>query len=135
MFWIIGADTLVHALRGWSSGRFVRQLDEQLDHVEWTGFAFYDLIFPLFLFVVGISLSLSLPTAIARRGRGAVVRQLLGRAAILIALGFLYNGGFRNGLDEMRVMGVLQRIATPAPDSFCPPCCASLVSPASAITV
>lgn len=111
MFWIIGADTLVHALRGWSNGRFVRRLDQQLEHQEWTGFAFYDLIFPLFLFVVGVSLALSLPTALARRGRAAAVRQLLGRAAILFALGFLYNGGFHDGLSEMRVMGVLQRIA------------------------
>lgn len=111
MFWIIGADTLVHALRGWSNGRFVRRLDQQLEHPEWAGFAFYDLIFPLFLFVVGISLSLSLPGALAHRGRATAIRQLLGRAAILFGLGFLYNGGFHDGLEGMRVMGVLQRIA------------------------
>jgi predicted acyltransferase len=111
MFWIIGADTLVHALRGWSNGRFVRRLDQQLEHQEWAGLAFFDVIFPLFLFVVGISLSLSLPRAIARYGRASAARQLLGRAAILFVLGFLYNGGFRDGLEQMRVMGVLQRIA------------------------
>ena len=56
MFWIIGADSLVYALNRLSHTRPTAFLAEQLDHAEWEGFHFYDLIFPLFVFIVGVSL-------------------------------------------------------------------------------
>ena len=55
MFWIIGADSLVQGLRQVSDAGWVKLLADQLEHVPWNGFHFYDLIFPLFVFLVGIS--------------------------------------------------------------------------------
>lgn len=83
-----------------------------LDHAAWNGWTPTDLVFPFFLFIVGISLSLSL----ARRGeRGASRRELLARvarrAAIIFALGLLLNGFPHYHLATIRIMGVLQRIA------------------------
>ena len=62
MFWIIGADALVYALQRIADGlhgkatdegsllfRFVKFLADQLEHAEWEGFHFYDLIFPMFV--------------------------------------------------------------------------------------
>ena len=50
MFWILGADALVHALSRMSANPVTNFLGAQLTHKDWEGFAFYDLIFPLFVF-------------------------------------------------------------------------------------
>lgn len=56
MFWILGAGTLVKALGKMSDNDVTRFLTSQLTHVQWIGLVFYDLIFPLFLFLVGVSI-------------------------------------------------------------------------------
>jgi predicted acyltransferase len=85
-------------------------VDLQLEHVDWAGFRFYDLIFPLFLFIAGVSMAIALPRRLERDGVGAALRHLLARAAILFGLGVLASGGLRDGWDEIRWLGVLQRI-------------------------
>src|ERR1035441_10258843 len=67
MFWIIGADTLVYALNRMTQTRPTTFLADQLDHAEWEGFHFYDLIFPLFVFIRCVSLLFSLPRPFKRR--------------------------------------------------------------------
>src|SRR6266516_1115105 len=69
MFWILGANELVYALRRMSGGPVTTFLATQLDHKEWQGFAFYDLIFPLFVFIVGVSLVFSLTKSLERDGQ------------------------------------------------------------------
>lgn len=72
-------------------------------HAEWHGWTPTDLIFPFFLFIVGVSITLSRKSAnwasIARRG------------AIIFALGLFLNGYPRFDIDTWRIPGVLQRIA------------------------
>ena len=66
MLWIMGGDSIGHALarmEGSNSG-VLHTVSTQLDHVAWEGFRFYDLIFPLFVFIVGVSLVFSLTKAI-----------------------------------------------------------------------
>ena len=53
MFWIIGAGLVVAGFNGIWDNKFTFFLWEQIQHVEWEGFRFIDLIQPLFLFVVG----------------------------------------------------------------------------------
>ena len=85
---------------------------DQLEHVPWAGFHFYDLIFPLFLFIAGVSLAIALPKKVARAGAvGGTVQKLVLRAVILFLLGVIYSGGMLKGLDHVRWLGVLQRIA------------------------
>ena len=88
MFWIIGGDDLGQALGTWYYGRPHNWLTEQLEHVEWEGFRFYDLIFPLFLFLVGAVIPFSLASL---RRRGAAPVTVYGRIArrvlLLFALG------------------------------------------------
>lgn len=82
-----------------------------LEHAEWNGWTPTDLIFPFFLFSVGISLSFSLAR---RREAGADRRALLGkivrRGLLIILVGLLLNGFPRYDLAHMRFPGVLQRI-------------------------
>jgi len=72
-------------------------------HAEWHGWTPTDLIFPFFLFIVGVSITLSKKSA----GWGSILR----RSAIILALGLFLAGYPRFDLDRWRIPGVLQRIA------------------------
>jgi len=111
MFWIIGADALVRGLRSMSDTGFTGTLATQLEHVDWEGFRFYDLIFPLFIFIVGVSTVFSLGRTIETEGRGAALKRVFRRGILIFALGVFYSGGITNGWHEIRWMGVLNRIA------------------------
>jgi len=111
MFWIIGADSLVYALNRMSHSRPTEFLAEQLDHADWEGFHFYDLIFPLFVFIVGVSLVFSLTKAIERAGRATALKRVFRRAILLFVIALFYSGGVTNPWPDMRLMGVLNRIA------------------------
>lgn len=111
MFWILGADSLVLALNEMGKNPVTRFLARQLDHAEWAGFRFYDLIFPMFVFIMGVSTVFSLTKIIAREGRAAAVKRVLFRGILLFAVALIYSGGFTNPWPDMRLMGVLNRIA------------------------
>src|SRR5712671_4515532 len=83
MFWIIGGEELFRALAKAGKGSLPERIEqplqrfaEQLEHVEWAGFHFYDLIFPLFLFLVGAVIPFSLGKV---QGQGS--RAIYGRIA------------------------------------------------------
>jgi len=109
MFWILGADAVVLALGALFHP--LHGLAAQMEHKVWAGFAFYDLIFPLFVFISGVSLVFSLPKSLATHGLASTIRHILVRAVILFALGVLYNGGLADAWPGVRLAGVLQRIA------------------------
>ena len=114
MFWIIGADALFYALNKLAGGHGNSLLGffaTQLDHVQWEGFRFYDLIFPMFVFIVGVSLVFSLSRRVAESGRGAASAQVFRRAFILYLFGIFAYNGVANGWEGVRLLGVLQRIA------------------------
>jgi predicted acyltransferase len=111
MFWILGADSFVYALHETSPNPVTKFFATQLDHAEWNGFHFYDLIFPLFVFIMGVSTVFSLTRIIEREGRAAAVKRVLTRGILLFAVALIYSGGFTNPWPDMRLMGVLNRIA------------------------
>src|SRR5438105_10349894 len=111
MFWIIGADSLVAALNRMSKSGPTEFLANQLEHAEWEGFHFYDLIFPLFVFMVGVSAVFSLTKPIEQSGRAEALKRVLRRGSLLYLIGIFYYGGFANPWPDMRMLGVLNRIA------------------------
>jgi predicted acyltransferase len=111
MFWIIGADGLVEALQALSPNPAVGFVAKQLTHKTWEGFAFEDLIFPLFVFLAGVSLVFSLTKIIETEGRSAALQRVFKRFLLLYVLGIFYYGGFANLWPNIRLVGVLQRIA------------------------
>ncbi|MFB3881735.1 MAG: acyltransferase family protein [Armatimonadota bacterium] len=112
MLWIIGGADIVKALREIGGGRgALGFLAGQLGHSPWEGFTFYDLVFPLFVFLVGLSVVLSLPRMVERQGSRAAHLRVLRRFALLFVLGIIYNGGLTDRWPDVRLMGVLQRIA------------------------
>ena len=55
MFWIMGAEEIFHKLYEATGSPFWGAISLQLTHPDWNGFHFYDLIFPLFLFLAGVA--------------------------------------------------------------------------------
>src|SRR5690606_22003952 len=83
-----------------------------LRHAPWHGWTPTDLIFPFFLFIVGVAMVLSFERLEARGAtRGALVAKAARRAAILFALGLVLHGFPRYDFSTIRIPGVLQRIA------------------------
>lgn len=109
MFWILGMEAVA-----WELGKLApwcRPLTDQLGHVDWSGFNFLDLVFPLFVFISGASLAFSLSRSLETIGRPAALRRLALRALLLYALGLLSYHGLAEGWSSIRWVGVLQRIA------------------------
>ncbi|WP_044135029.1 acyltransferase family protein [Verrucomicrobium spinosum] len=111
MFWIIGGETAARALEALGGGPVVSFISSQLQHVEWEGFRFYDAIFPLFLFLVGVSIVLSVDRMVARVGRSRALARIVRRSALLFAVGVFYYGGIARPWPDVQLSGVLPRIA------------------------
>jgi predicted acyltransferase len=112
MFWIIGGDSIAEALGKWWGTPHGISFAEQFEHVEWEGFRFYDLIFPLFLFTVGVVLPFSLRKyQTGEHAKIGALWRLARRVVLLFLLGLIYNGLLQFHFDTQRYPGVLQRIA------------------------
>jgi predicted acyltransferase len=111
MMWIVGADALGSALSGFRGGPVARFAAAQLDHVPWSGIRFYDTIFPLFVFMVGVAIPFSLDRMVASGSRAEALRRIARRTVLLFLLGIFYYGGLATELSQIRLLGVLQRIA------------------------
>lgn len=84
----------------------------QLRHSAWNGCTLTDVVFPLFLFIVGASIALSFRARLLRGvARSAIALQMLRRALTIFALGLLLNALPYFNFGELRYYGVLQRIA------------------------
>ena len=111
MFWILGGDAAMRALGKIAPVPPLPTLAGQFEHKDWAGFAFYDLIFPLFIFIVGVSSVFSLSRIVAQHGRGEAIKRVLLRTALIYALGLFYSGGMTQPWPGLRLLGVLPRIA------------------------
>jgi predicted acyltransferase len=111
MFWIIGGGELVASFVKLWKGAVSQKIEQQLSHVDWEGFRFEDLIFPLFVFIVGVVLPFSMSRRLQQgQSRKRIFLHIIVRAAVLILLGLILNGLLRFNWPEMRWPGVLQRI-------------------------
>ncbi len=110
MVWIIGAAAIVRALSAMGDIPCLKFIAQQLTHKTWEGFAFYDLIFPMFVFIVGVSMVFSLSKILKTEGRSAAIRRVISRGVLLVLAGLFYYGGFANEWPGNRMLGVLQRI-------------------------
>jgi len=84
-----------------------------LEHAHWNGWTPTDLVFPFFVFIVGVAMAFSFTSRLHRgESRSQLFKHVLWRGLVLAALGIFLNG-FPNhfGLDHWRFYGVLQRIA------------------------
>jgi predicted acyltransferase len=90
MLLIAGGGTFIELLKGKTGLGWVDWMADQLTHPAWNGFTFYDFIFPLFLFISGVSLSFSLQAGVAKGMEKTVLyRKAFRRLVILFLLGIL----------------------------------------------
>jgi predicted acyltransferase len=92
MFWIMGGEGIFTGLATLTGWPVFQWWAEQLEHVPWHGFHFYDMIFPMFLFIAGISFPFSLAKRTAsNESRKLIYRHVIMRGLILVVLGIIYN--------------------------------------------
>ena len=112
MLFIMGLTTWIVAVcQLFPSGWLTDWLAAQTKHVEWHGLTHYDTIFPLFLFVAGISF----PFSIAKQRAGgksekSILCKIIKRGLMLVLLGFVYNGILQFNFPNFRYASVLARI-------------------------
>ncbi len=111
MFWITGGHLVVAALAGLTGWGIFEWMEKHLHHVEWDGFHFYDMIFPLFLFISGVTWPFSYAKRRANnQKRGKIYNHVFQRMLLLVFFGLIYNGLLRFDFENMRYASVLARI-------------------------
>ena len=84
----------------------------QLLHAQWNGATATDMIFPSFLFIVGVAITLSFASRLQKGSpRSTLAKHVVRRAAIIFVLGLAVNGFPDYHLHTLRIPGILQRIA------------------------
>jgi predicted acyltransferase len=118
MFWIISAEVIIHGLSQATNLPVFNWMSGQLHHSPWNGFTFYDMIFPLFIFIAGVSMPFSFGKQfeknIANRlsVKKNIYKSLIKRTIILILLGMIVNHAQNlSGYENTRFASVLGRIA------------------------
>jgi predicted acyltransferase len=113
MFWIMGGSELAIAFFALSGSAWAQRIASMFRHSSWNGFTFYDLVFPLFLFIVGLVIPFSL--AKYRNDKGLDLKhaypRIILRTIVLFFIGLCINGFLDFNFAAMRWPGVLQRIA------------------------
>ncbi|GAB3505785.1 DUF5009 domain-containing protein [Spirosoma knui] len=112
MFWIMGGEDIFHVLAKTTGWAWAILMADQFTHVDWNGYRPYDNIFPLFLFLAGVSTPYSVGSRLAKGdSKAKLSRKIITRGLLLVVLGIIHNNGlFENSFDEMRFPSVLGRI-------------------------
>ncbi|MDH5398342.1 MAG: DUF5009 domain-containing protein [Cyclobacteriaceae bacterium] len=113
MLMIAGGGSVIAALGGKTDIGLINGLAAQFEHPAWNGFTFYDFIFPLFLFIAGVSLPFSLNKGLQLGlSKQALYKKAFKRMVILILLGILYKNAPVPVFDwsQIRFGSVLGRI-------------------------
>lgn len=111
MLFIMGFASLVVAVCGLWPSAATDAVAASMSHVAWDGFAHHDTIFPLFLFIAGVSF----PYSVAKQraggmSEGRIYAKIVRRGLTLVVLGVVYNGLFKLDFENLRIASVLGRI-------------------------
>lgn len=111
MFFIMGLSGLVASLCALWPNPVTDALSQQMSHVDWNGLAHHDTIFPLFLFLAGVSFPFSY---VKQQQKGLtslqIHQKIIRRGLVLVLLGLIYNGLLRFDFEQLRCASVLARI-------------------------
>ncbi|WP_121810820.1 acyltransferase family protein [Mucilaginibacter kameinonensis] len=112
MFWIMGGEEIFHGMAKATGSPFWGAIANQFTHPDWNGFHLYDLIFPLFLFMAGVSTPFSVGRELEKgKTRQQLLLRVIKRAFILVLLGLVVNNGIKiMPIAEIRFPSVLGRI-------------------------
>lgn len=115
MFWIIGGREIFRSLDKVFNNSYTQFIKDELKHAEWLGFTFYDIIMPLFLFLVGISMVYSYRKRLSKEpSKAKLWKHILIRFGWLWILGMVVQGNLLSyDFNEIKLYSnTLQAIAT-----------------------
>ena len=93
MFWIMGGAVIFTSLDKVFHSPATQYINTQLDHVEWLGFRFWDIIMPLFVWLAGVSIPFSFARRLGKKNsRAALWPHIIKRFLILWILGMVVQG-------------------------------------------
>jgi len=111
MLWIMGGNRIIIALADLTGFAIFTWTAKHMHHAEWDGFRFYDMIFPLFLFIAGVSMPFSFAK---RKAKGEtmqkIYRHVFQRMITLVIFGIIYNQFLQFDWGNIRYASVLGRI-------------------------
>lgn len=112
MLFIMGLATLVKILSSiYPECGWMGEAARQMGHAEWDGFLHHDTIFPLFMFITGVTFPLSFAKHESKgMSRGRMYLKIVYRTSVLVLLGIICNGLFKLQFDTLRYASVLGRI-------------------------
>jgi predicted acyltransferase len=112
MAMLVGIGGIIAALANLTSWNWMEVLATQVHHhVEWEGFHFYDMIFPLFMFISGVAIPYAINSKLEKGAeKSLLLKKVFIRLLALIALGILYNGAAQRGFTNLRYVSVLSQI-------------------------
>lgn len=112
MFLLIACVPLLRGLGPFSDYHAVRFVQEQLSHSAWHGVTYIDCGLPGFILTMGVTMSFALRARLeSGKSPGQLLPKILSRSVVLFGMGIIFNGGFTDPWPDIRLAGVLQRIA------------------------
>lgn len=111
MAMLVGGGAIIIALAELTGWGWMEALATQQHHVKWEGFRFYDLIFPLFMFISGVAIPYAINSKLEKGiDKSILFKKIFIRLLALIGLGILYNGALSRGFTNLRYVSVLSQI-------------------------
>lgn len=111
MAMLLGGGGIIIALANLTGWNWMETLASQQHHVEWEGFRFYDMIFPLFMFISGVAIPYAVNSKVEKGvAKTQLLKKIFIRLLALIAFGIIYNGATSNGFTNLRYVSVLSQI-------------------------
>ena len=111
MAMLLGGGGIIIALANLTGWGWIETLAIQQHHVEWEGFRFYDMIFPLFMFISGVAIPYAVNSKLEKGvAKSLLLKKIFIRLLALIAFGIIYNGATSNGFTNLRYVSVLSQI-------------------------
>lgn len=111
MFWIVGGTDILFSLNQLFPSEVLQKICSWFEHVKWSGFHFYDMIFPAFLMISGMTYPFSLDKKMQKGlSRKKIYFDVVKRGMILFLLGLVYNGLLDMHPESLRYASVLGRI-------------------------
>jgi predicted acyltransferase len=111
MFWIVGGSALVAGLQALNANRVINALVYELNHSDWQGLRFYDLIWPSFMLMTGMSLPFSYAKRSLTQTHRQILMRVLRRFLVLFLLGSLRESIHFNRPYLIELSSALQPIA------------------------
>ena len=111
MAMLVGGAGIIIALSKLTGWSWMEAVATQMHHVKWEGFRFYDLIFPLFMFISVVAIPYAINSKVEKGvAKSILFRKVFIRLLALIGFGFLYNGLLSRGFTNFRYVSVLSQI-------------------------